>query len=221
MAGRKYSTPAPLTGDVIYEGTSQQETGMQKRHDYRETKVREQQQHEAHLLFSVQIEDEDAEGESRQQPVTLTGYTQSVGCDSLSLIGPFYHFGYRYLMGRDRTLEVVLHLPTGTINIQGFPMRYTKLSEDKQSDGYMLTGPNVASFGETDVNCLIEVSIVVMSDSDRAMFEQYLGQFNLIEVETVILPSFMEAPPRPSKASSWKPSQPLSSPAEILQPSFS
>ncbi|HEX8491455.1 MAG TPA: hypothetical protein VF658_01310 [Pyrinomonadaceae bacterium] len=195
---------------------------MQKRHDFQETKVRAHQQHEAHLLFTVQVEDENAHDESRQQPVTLTGYTQGVGSDSLSLIGPFYHFGYRYLMGRDRTLQVVLHLPNGTINIQGFPVRYTKMSDDKQGDGYMLTGPNVASFGETDVNCLIEVSVVVMSDSDRATFEQYLGQFNLIEAENVVvLPSFMEAPPRPSKASSWKPSQPLSSPAEILQPSFS
>lgn len=195
---------------------------MQKTQDFRNTKVRDNQQYDAELLFSVYVDDEDAQAdESRQQRVTLTGYTQSVGCDSLSLIGPFYHFGYRYLMGRNRTLQIVLHLPTGTINIQGFPVRYTKMREDKPGNGYMLTGPNVAASGETDVNCIIEVSIVVMSDSDRALFSKYLGQFNLIEVESIILPPFMETPRRPSKASAW--SHPKARPlaAETLQPALS
>lgn len=193
---------------------------MQKTNDFRNTKIRDHQQYEAHLLFSVHIDDENAADENEQQRVTLTGYTQSVGYDSLSLVGPFYHFGYRYLMGRNRTLQIVLHLPTGTINIQGFPVRYTKMSDERTGDGYMLTGPNVASFGETDVNCLIEVNIVVMSDSDRALFEQYMGQFNLIEVETIILPPFMEAPQRPGKASAWQHSKSLPSPAEVLQPAL-
>lgn len=145
----------------------------------------------AHLLFSVSIFDEDAEvnDEAPQQPVTLIGYTQSISTDALSLVGPFYHFGYRYLMGRDRTLQIEVHLPTGTINIQGFPMRYTKMRDDELSDGYMLTGPGVAASGEADVNCLIEVSIVVMSDSDREELTQYLRQFNRSQAEATILPA--------------------------------
>lgn len=181
----------------------QHKVQMQKPTDSRNTKVREAQTHEAHLLFSVHVDDEETGHENPQPPVTLVGYTQQIGTDALSLVGPFYHFGYRYLMGRDRTLQIVLHLPTGTINIQGFPMRYTKLSDDKVSDGYMMTGPGVKSFTETDVNCLIEVSIVVMSDSDREQFEQYLSQFNFVEAEVTILPPFMEAPRRPNRAASY------------------
>jgi hypothetical protein len=166
------------------------QTQTRKIPEFGVAKIPDYQQCEAHLFFSVSVLDEDAEGNDAapQQPVTLIGYTHSVSTDALSLVGPFYHFGYRYLMGRDRTLQIEIHLPTGTINIQGFPMRYTKMREDELLDGYMLTGPGVAASGETDVNCLIEVSIVVMSDSDREQLTQYLRQFNHSQAEEAILP---------------------------------
>ena len=176
---------------------------MQKKKDSRSTQASEPQQFEAHLAFSVHIDDADLSGEEQTPPVTLVGYTHSIGQDSLSLVGPFYQFGYCYVMGSNRTLQVTLQLPTGAINIQGFPMRYTKVREDQISDGYMLTGPDMDSFGEAEVICLIEVSIVVMSDSDRAQLSEYLKQFGLIEVECVALPSFMEAPPRPARAPAY------------------
>jgi hypothetical protein len=137
-------------------------------------RAQQQQQYEAHLFFSISVYDEEAEGERARQPATLAGYTHSIGADALSLVGPFYRFGYRYLMGRNRALPVVLELPSGPINIQGFPMRYTKMSEQAVEDGYMLTGVDSSSFSSTDVNCLIEVSIVVMSDDDREQLTQYL-----------------------------------------------
>jgi hypothetical protein len=155
---------------------------------------------EAHLAFTLTIYDEETDGEAGRQPVSMVGYTQSVSCDALTLVGPFYHFGYRYLMGRDRTLQMVLCLPTGQVHIQGFPVRYTKLTDDSLSDGYMLTGPNITSFGETDVNCLIEVSIVVMSNSDRAQYAQYLSQISGPEIEFKVLPPIMEPPPQKSRA---------------------
>jgi hypothetical protein len=176
---------------------------MQKRKDTIGAKATEPQQYEAHLSFSVHIDDWELSSEEKRPPVTLIGYTQSIGADSLSLIGPFYQFGYCYVMGSNRTLQVTVELPTGTINIQGFPMRYTKVREDQIKDGYMLTGPDMDSFGETEVICLIEVSIVVMSDSDRALLSEYLKQLGHIEVECIVLPSFMERPQRPAKAPAY------------------
>ncbi len=176
---------------------------MQKKKDSRNPQASEPQQYEAHLSFSVRIDDIDVSSEEKIPPVTLVGYTHSIGPDSLSLIGPFYQFGYCYVMGSNRTLQVSLQLPTGTVNIQGFPVRYVKIKDELISDGYMLTGPDMDSFGETEVICLIEVSIVVMSDSDRAQLSEYLKQLGLIEVECVVLPSFMETPKRPNKAPAY------------------
>jgi hypothetical protein len=172
--------------------------------EFNSARIRDYQQCEAHLFFSVSIFDEDADGNDAAplQPVTLVGYTHNVSTDALSLVGPFYHFGYRYLMGRDRTLQIEVHLPTGTINIQGFPMRYTKMRDDELQDGYMLTGPGVAASGEADVNCLIEVSIVVMSDSDRELLTQYLRQFNRSQLEETILPTVAEIARQQSRLAS-------------------
>jgi hypothetical protein len=178
------------------------QTHRQNTTDSRSSKMQSSQQSEAHLAFNLTIYDDENDGEAGQQPVSLMGYTQSVGNDALTLVGPFYHFGYRYLMGRDRTLQIVLDLPTGPVHIQGFPARYTKITDDNLSDGYMLTGPNLTSFGETDVNCLIEVSILVMSNSDRAKYTQYLRQIGAQEevIEFKVLPPMMEPPPQKSRA---------------------
>ncbi|HEX7999502.1 MAG TPA: hypothetical protein VF528_14040 [Pyrinomonadaceae bacterium] len=180
---------------------------MQNRTDQRNLSASDYQQCEAHLAFNLSIYDEDADGQRKQQqPITLIGYTQSIGTDSLKLFGPFYHLGYRYLMGRDRALQLILKLPTGVINIQGFPVSYTKISDDKISDGYMLTGPNLTSFGEADVNCLIEVGIVVMSAGDRAKYLQYLSQLDRpAEIEFKILPPLMEQPPQKPRARRYVP----------------
>lgn len=168
--------------------------------DFRSNGMQSAQQCEAHLAFNLTIYDDEMDSEAGQQPVSLVGYTQSVSRDALTLVGPFYHFGYRYLMGRDRTLQMVLNLPTGPVHIQGFPVRYTKITDDNLSDGYMLTGPNISSFGETDVNCLIEVGIVVMTNSDRTQYAQYLSQISEPEIEFKVLPPMMEMPPQKSRA---------------------
>lgn len=173
---------------------------MQKTSGFRSPAIRANQQYAAHLLFSVSV-DEETGGATAQQPVTLVGYTHRIGEDALTLVGPFYHFGYRYLMGRDRTLQIELHLPNGAVNIQGFPVGYTRMSDNDFAGGYMLTGPDVASSGEADVNCLIEVSIVVMSDSDRSQLTQYLRQLNPAQTEETIAPPIVKiAQPQRSPA---------------------
>jgi hypothetical protein len=176
------------------------QTQRQTTADFRDLRVQDQQQCEEHLPFTLTIHDDETDGEAGRQPVTLIGYTQNINKDTLTLVGPFYHFGYRCLMGHNRALQIVLNLPTGPINIQGFPVRYTRISDDKLRDGYMLTGLNINSFDETDVNCLIEVGIVVMTNSDRAQYAQHLSQFNPAEVEFKVLPPMMERPQPKSRA---------------------
>ncbi|MDX6696518.1 MAG: hypothetical protein QOF02_4121 [Blastocatellia bacterium] len=156
-------------------------THTQEMPDFNKPRVKAQQpSYEAHLPLTATIFDDEGDGEVGQ-PMTLIGYTQTMSNDAFSLVGPFYHFGYRYLMGRDRSLQIELHLPAANISLQGFPVRYTKLDEGVSTDGYMMTGADFASFGESDVNCLIEVSIVVISDSDRALLAEYLRQLSAPE----------------------------------------
>jgi hypothetical protein len=172
------------------------QTQRQYTTDSRNARMLNPQPCEAHLAFNLTICEDETDTDAARQPVTLVGYTQSISRDALTLVGPFYHFGYRYLMGRNRALQIVLNLPTGPVHIQGFPVRYTKITDDNLSDGYMLTGPNLADFGEPDVNCLIEVSIVVMTNSDRAQYTQYLGESAEPEIEFKVLPPMMEPPPQ-------------------------
>lgn len=160
---------------------------MQQIPDFNKPKIEAPQTYEAHLLFSASVHDDEASDESRP-PMTLVGYTQRISRDALSLVGPFYNFGYRYLMGRDRALQIELHLPAVTVSIQGFPVRYTKMSECASLNGYIMTGPDTASFGETDVDCLIEVSMVVMSDSDRLHLAEYLHQFTEDKADETLKP---------------------------------
>jgi hypothetical protein len=154
---------------------------------------RGQQQYEVRVPFSISLYEEDeGDGATTQIPVTLVGHTHSIGVDTLSLVGPFYHFGYRYLMGRDRTLQIVLHLPDGTVDIQGFPVRYTQMSDNETGGGYLMTGLDLASRGEMDVNCLIDVNILVMSESDGAQFLQYLDSLVEVEEEGTAPPPVLE-----------------------------
>jgi hypothetical protein len=169
---------------------------MQQPATFTDERASAARQHDARLFFNLSIYNDDAGDETGQPPVTLVGYTRSVSTHTLSLVGPFYHFGYRYLMGHDRSLQIMLHLPNIAINIQGFPVRYTRISEHEMDDGYMLTGLNVNSSSESDVNCLIEVSIVVMSDADRLRFTQYLRQLAHVPAEGATMPQLMERPPQ-------------------------
>lgn len=137
----------------------------------------------AHLHFNVSVCGGEEDKEIRPQGVTLIGYTDSVGDDTISLVAPFHQFCYRYLMGYDRTLQMELRLPTGPVSLQGFPTRYVMLSEEESRDGYMITGPDLTSFDGTDVNCLIEVSIVVMSEEHRALFNNYLSRLDQSETQ--------------------------------------
>lgn len=138
---------------------------------------------EAHLPFSITVCSNEPEEETNARGVMLVGYTRSASTDTLSLVAPFYQFGYRYLMGSDRTLQMELQLPTGPISLQGFPVRYTKLNDEEPGDGYMMTGPGLVSFNEPDVNCLIEVSIVVISDDNQTRLIEHLRQLAQAEYE--------------------------------------
>ena len=91
-------------------------------------------------------------------PLKLAGYTRDISASGLALIVPTIRVGGQYVTGENRRLRIMLKLPTGPIEIQATPVRYSPLDDD---DG-------------VDTGYLVGVQIVSMSDEDRARFNAYL-----------------------------------------------
>ena len=111
---------------------------------------------EAGLALSVSLPNAKAAAKGTEQSVKLAGYTRDVSATGLALIVPTIRVGGQYITGENRTLEIMLKLPTGQIQVRATPVRYVPLEEG------------------TDTGYLIGVQIIWMSDADRAHFDAYL-----------------------------------------------
>jgi hypothetical protein len=109
---------------------------------------------EAGLALSIGVP--GAKGAGKQ--LRLAGYTRDISESGLSLIVPAIRIGGQYITDSNRTLQIMLKLPTGVVEIHGTPVRYSPLEEDTTDTGY-----------------LIGLRIERMSDNDRANLNAYLG----------------------------------------------
>ncbi len=91
------------------------------------------------------------------QSLKLTGHTRDISTSGLALIVPAIHIGGNYITGEDRRLRIKLKLPSGPVEIEAKPVRYTPLEEDAADTGY-----------------LVGVQIERMSENDRARYEEYI-----------------------------------------------
>lgn len=105
----------------------------------------------ASLPFSISIS--NAAGDE----ALLTGHTRDMRATGLSLIVPEMPAGIQEIIGEDRTMRIVLELPTGPIEIEAAPVRYEQLDEEGPGQGY-----------------LIGARITEISDSDCVRFVKYL-----------------------------------------------
>jgi hypothetical protein len=112
---------------------------------------------EVGLALSVSVSNTKANARGEGQSLKLAGYTRDISATGLALIVPTIRIGGQYLTGENRTLEILLKLPSGTIKVQATPVRYSPLDEDGADTGY-----------------LIGAQIVRMSEEDRARFDTYL-----------------------------------------------
>ncbi|HKQ51625.1 MAG TPA: PilZ domain-containing protein [Pyrinomonadaceae bacterium] len=113
---------------------------------------------EVGLALNVSLPSADSR-QKDSQPVRLAGYTRDISASGLALIVPAIRVGGQYVTGENRRLRIMLKLPTGQIEIQATPVRYSPLDEDGTDTGY-----------------LVGVQIVSMSDEDRARFNAYLDK---------------------------------------------
>jgi hypothetical protein len=105
----------------------------------------------ASLPFSLSII--NAEGDE----AVLAGHTRDMRATGLSLVLPDIRIGSQEIVGPDRTLRIVLELPTGPVEIQAAPVRYEQLDEKGTEQGY-----------------LVGARITEISDSDCVRFVKYL-----------------------------------------------
>jgi hypothetical protein len=112
---------------------------------------------EAGLALSVSLSNAKVSAVSDGQPLKLAGYTRDISATGLALIVPAIRIGGQYITGENRTLEIMLKLPTATIRIRATPVRYSPLDQEGTDTGY-----------------LIGAQIVHMSDQDRTHFDAYL-----------------------------------------------
>ena len=114
---------------------------------------------EAGLALSISLPHAktDKQGTAAGQSLRLAGYTRDISATGLALIVPAIRVGGQYITGENRTLQIMLKLPTGFIEIQATPVRYSPLEAEGTDTGY-----------------LIGAQIVHMSDQHRARFNAYL-----------------------------------------------
>jgi hypothetical protein len=113
---------------------------------------------EAGLALSISLPHAKPGSEKAGQSLKVAGYTRDVSATGMALIVPTIRIGGQYITGENRTLEIVLKLPTDQITVKATPVRYSPLEDDATDTGY-----------------LIGVQIIWMSNEDRARFNAYLA----------------------------------------------
>ncbi|HEX7998388.1 MAG TPA: PilZ domain-containing protein [Pyrinomonadaceae bacterium] len=112
---------------------------------------------EVALILSVSLGETGSKAQSENSPLRLAGYTRDISETGLALIMPAVHIGGQYLTSPNRILDITLRLPSGPIQLQATPARYSPLDEDAKDTGY-----------------IIGVQIKQMSERDKARYQAYL-----------------------------------------------
>ena len=107
------------------------------------------------LLVATKI---SAEGE--EQTLPLIGYTRDISESGLALLVSAKSMSVLYGLGQSYTLQLVLSLPTGPVELEVTPVRYQHINEGK-SGSLILIGARITKIG----------------DEDRARFAEYLNSF--------------------------------------------
>jgi c-di-GMP-binding flagellar brake protein YcgR len=100
--------------------------------DRRETRRR------VRLPFTLSLHEPGKKANGRRPLPTLSGFTQDISATGLALIVPAIRIGGHYLAGGDRTLEVEVELPSGSIHVRVTSVRYEPVDEDRSEDGYVI-----------------------------------------------------------------------------------
>ncbi|HEX8847349.1 MAG TPA: PilZ domain-containing protein [Pyrinomonadaceae bacterium] len=112
---------------------------------------------EAGLALRVSLPNTGSSARTPGKALRLSGYTRDISETGLAIIVPTIRIEGQYITNDNRTLRIMLKLPTGPVEILAKPVRYSPLEDDAKDTGY-----------------LVGVQITGMSDDDRARFNAYI-----------------------------------------------
>ncbi len=93
-------------------------------------------------------EERDGRGRLRRTP-TLSGNTLDLSATGLAFTLPAIRIGDRYIAGEDRTLRIILELPTGSVESYAIPTRYERIEERGAAISYII-GARITRIRESD-----------------------------------------------------------------------
>jgi hypothetical protein len=96
-----------------------------------------------------------------EQMLPLIGYTRNISESGLALLVSAKSMSVLYNLGKTYTLQLVLTLPVGPVDLEVTPVRYQHINEGT-AGSYILIGARITK----------------ISDEDRARLSQYLRMQN-------------------------------------------
>jgi len=92
-------------------------------------------------------EERDGSGRLRRTP-TLSGNTLDLSSTGLAFTLPAIRIGDRYIAGDDRTLRIILELPTGSVETYAIATRYERI-EERGADIVYIIGARITRISES------------------------------------------------------------------------
>jgi hypothetical protein len=112
------------------------------------------------LEFRVLLVATKTSVEGEEHTLPLIGYTRDISESGLALLVSAKSMSVLYSLGQKYTLQLMLNLPSGAIELEATPVRFKHINE-----------------GQAGSFILIGAQITKMSDEDRERFVQYLNSF--------------------------------------------
>jgi len=109
------------------------------------------------LEFRVLLVATKRSEDGEEQVLPLMGYTRDISESGVGLIVSTKSLNVLYGLGQSYTLQLVLTIPTGSVELEVTPVRYQHIKE-----------------GEAGSRILIGAQITKISDEDRVKFGEYL-----------------------------------------------
>jgi hypothetical protein len=111
------------------------------------------------LEFRVLLVAMKTSAEGEEQMLPLIGYTRDISESGLALLVSAKSMSVLYNLSEAYTLQLVLTLPLGPVDLEVTPVRYQHINE-----------------GTSGSRILIGARITKISDEDRARLSEYLGR---------------------------------------------
>ncbi|HWT03314.1 MAG TPA: PilZ domain-containing protein [Pyrinomonadaceae bacterium] len=112
------------------------------------------------LEFRVLLVATKTSAAGEEQMLPLIGYTRDISESGLALLVSAKSMSLLYNLGHNYTLQLVLNLPSGPVELEVRPARYQHINE-----------------GTSGSRILIGAQITKISDEDRVRFAEYLDSF--------------------------------------------